>query len=129
MKIEDNAIIPVFAFIICCCVPSPQSNNMSSPSLLTIIPDGFRFEVGNEPPVPRNVTRSIDIIKWLQLLISYCTDNRVFCICIDGFDKIPMHSPYCKTPRSNTAASGEFQTLYKIYNGQTNLNIYNNIGV
>ncbi|MGP8328876.1 MAG: hypothetical protein ACT6FF_00955 [Methanosarcinaceae archaeon] len=29
-------------------------------------------------------------------------------ICIDSFDKIPMHSSYYKTPRSNTAAGGAF---------------------
>ncbi|MGP8330516.1 MAG: hypothetical protein ACT6FF_09410, partial [Methanosarcinaceae archaeon] len=34
-------------------------------------------------------------------------------ICIDDFDKIPMHSLYCKTPHSNTAAGGGFQTLQK----------------
>ncbi len=29
------------------------------------------------------------------------------CICIDGFDKIPMHNPYCNITRSNTAAGGD----------------------
>jgi hypothetical protein len=55
----EFSVIPVFARIICRCVPSPQSNSISSPSLFTAIAEGFRFGVGVEPPVPKNVIRSI----------------------------------------------------------------------
>jgi hypothetical protein len=59
IKIEFT-VIPVFARIICRCVPSPQSNSINSPSLFTAIADGFLFGVGVEPPVPKKVILSIN---------------------------------------------------------------------